>query len=40
MKAVLCKAHGPADQLILEQVDGPTAKAGQALLAQQPARAG
>ncbi|WP_313086064.1 NADPH:quinone oxidoreductase family protein [Pseudomonas sp.] len=32
MKAVLCKAFGPADDLVIEQTDSPTIKKGEILL--------
>ena len=32
MKAVLCKAHGPASDLVLEDVASPTPKKNEILL--------
>ena len=32
MKAVLCKAFGPPESLVLEEVDAPTAGPGQVLI--------
>ena len=32
MKAVLCKAFGPAENLVIDQTDSPQAKKGEVLL--------
>ena len=29
MRAVLCKAYGPPESLVVEEIDDPTAEAGQ-----------
>lgn len=35
MKAVLCKAYGPPDSLVVEEVEAPTPSAGQVVVAVQ-----